>query len=81
MDAAFELDDATNKYFAIYLKKKNTEYCFMSQALDFIVQTGPKVEGYFYFISQLSTDVLGLDFCILFFQITAFFHLQLFLLK
>lgn len=53
----------------------------MSQALDFIVQTGLKVERYFCCISQLSTVILVLDFCIAFFQIAAVFNLQLFLLK
>lgn len=45
----------------------------MSQGLDLVVQTGPKVEAYFCCISQLSTVVLVLDFCITFFQIAAFF--------
>lgn len=53
----------------------------MSQVLDLIVQTGPKVEGCFCCISQHSSVILVLDFCTTFFQIAAFLNLQLFLLK
>jgi len=57
LDASFELDGATNLFAT--LKKKSNEYCFMSQALDFVVQTSAKVERYFCCISQLSTVIFG----------------------
>lgn len=50
----------------------------MSQGLDLIVQTGPKVEEYFCCISELSAVILVLDLHITFFQSAAFFNLLLF---
>lgn len=48
----------------IYLKekkKKSTEYCFMSQALDLVVHTEPKVEGYFAFEGYVKPQYWHLD--------------------
>lgn len=76
MDEAFGLDNATNvtdTFFKMREKQPNPEYCLMSRALDLIVQIGLKVEEYFCSIPQLSTVILGLDFCIIFSNCCVFF--------
>lgn len=76
LNVAFKLDYARNLFVTFFLSI--TEYCFMSQGLDLIVQTGPKVEEYFCCISELSAVILVLDLHITFFQSAAFFNLLLF---